>query len=364
MSDERIPFSRDVRITDPSSWIFLALLGVLLAIAVAWSIFGSIDRTALGSGLILRDHRFGIMDIESTGSGPIKSINVKIGDIVAEGDAVAELDLALGREQSDAAKTLLESLISQDRRLDLEEQDRLRVLQAKIQNQTELFEKGLITRAPLLDTKASIEAIHQRAMHRELLILRQQGTSDQGHLRHNFESILRSDHAGRVVEIVGVEGDYVTVGKTIARLESLSGTFEALIYIPAQEGKKVHVGMDVRIAPSTVRPEEFGHISGRVRTVSAFPVTKENVVRALRNDHLVENLLQGGSAIEVVVSLDSDPQSPTGFRWNSRRSPDLKIESGTLCKATIVLRRERPISLVIPFLKRFFQAPAPHPPKV
>ena len=58
-----------------------------------------------------------------------------------------------------------------------------------------------------------------------------------------------------------------------------------------------------------------------------------------------------GQPYEIVVDLERDPDAFSGFRWSSR-GPDVTIEAGTMCGARIVIERQRPITLVIPRIKK------------
>jgi HlyD family secretion protein len=61
--------------------------------------------------------------------------------------------------------------------------------------------------------------------------------------------------------------------------------------------------------------------------------------------------MQQGPPIQVNVALSRDPATPTGYRWSSSRGPSLEISSGTLAAGNIVVRRERPVSLLLPTLR-------------
>ncbi len=160
-----------------------------------------------------------------------------------------------------------------------------------------------------------------------------------------------SPHDGRVVEVLMVEGDYVQQGARILSVEPSDARLEAVVYAPLAEGKKVQPTMEVEIALSTVRPEEYGYMLGRVISVSEFPVTEQGMVRVLGAPELASQFSMGGRPYEIVVQLLRDPDSGTGFLWSSQ-GPDIGIESGTACSVRIVTERRRPITLVIPFLKR------------
>ncbi len=167
----------------------------------------------------------------------------------------------------------------------------------------------------------------------------------------NRITYLSSPHQGRVVEIMLGQGDYVQQGMRLLNLEPVDARVEALIYVPFTNGKRIQPAMEVEIALSTARPEEFGYLLGRVKSVSTFPVTEQGMVRALGAPELARQFSQSGQPYEVTVELLMDPTSPSGYIWSSR-GPDIRVESGTACTARIVVERQRPISLVIPLLRR------------
>jgi HlyD family secretion protein len=109
--------------------------------------------------------------------------------------------------------------------------------------------------------------------------------------------------------------------------------------------------MEVQISPSTVKPEEFGFMLGEVKSVSLFPSTPEGMQRVLRNDQLVKELSQRGSPIEVTADLLLNPATRSGYKWSSPQGPPIGIFSGTLCTASIVVDRKRPVEYVIPKIK-------------
>ena len=76
---------------------------------------------------------------------------------------------------------------------------------------------------------------------------------------------------GRVLEIKISAGSVLAVGTPVIAIESEGGKLEALVYIPAERGKNVKPGMQVRVEPSTVKREEFGTMIGTVDDGLRFP---------------------------------------------------------------------------------------------
>jgi len=164
-----------------------------------------------------------------------------------------------------------------------------------------------------------------------------------------------SPHTGRVLEIRTIEGSVVNVGSPIVTLESLDQAgreLEAVIYIPASEGKKVRPEMLAEVTPSTVKREEFGFIPSQVTAVSKLPATQQGMLRTLGSEELVKQFGQT-AVIEVRADLTEDPTSSSGYQWSSK-GPDITVEDNTPCTVKIVTEERRPISMVIPLLKEWF----------
>jgi HlyD family secretion protein len=53
-----------------------------------------------------------------------------------------------------------------------------------------------------------------------------------------------------------------------------------------------------------------------------------------------------------VVRLQRDEATVSGYRWAVGSGPPIRLTSGTLTKAEITTRQQRPIELVVPIMKR------------
>jgi HlyD family secretion protein len=111
--------------------------------------------------------------------------------------------------------------------------------------------------------------------------------------------------------------------------------------------------MTAHLTPATVKREEYGSIVGRVLSVGAAPSTAAGMMAVLDNRELVTSLTQAGPQLAVGVELEPDTSAASGYRWSSGRGPAITIGSGTLATGEFVVRREPPIALVIPALKKF-----------
>lgn len=388
-----------MQVTNPRGWLALGALVALLIAALVWGIFGSIPTEAFGEGILLR--RGGVSDLVTTGSGQVQEVLVAVGDVIDKGQVVATIrqdSLLRQIDDAEARKTALEAEY-QDLIDYAEEQKRLsagnlaqqranlersietlernlEILEERIAAQRDLLADGLITQQTLLTTEQEFNTTRDQIASQRLeasgLELRrleaeqqldQQIEARQGELR-DLDLELRelrasleenvnviSADSGRVLELMVDRGDVVSPGTAILSMEVSSEELMAVVYVPAELGKQVQPGMEVRVSPSNVKREEYGYMLGEVTWAAEFPSTSRGMRRLLGNEELVSKLMQEGPPIQVDVALDRDPTTPTGYRWSSSIGPDLEISSGTLTTGSIIVREDRPIALVIPKIR-------------
>jgi HlyD family secretion protein len=353
-----------MQVTSPQGWLALAALGLAVAAGVIWSIVGTISIKVEGNGILMRGKA--VLAVTSGSSGRLVEMLVAPGDNVKEGQAIARLgqpDLTLRIRSTEEE---LNQLIQQDAGQRRRQAGIIAQLQRQRDEQSETirrlqltFEKGIITQDRVQQAKRELTAIDERISQARLIDTgRANRIADMRRQLRQLESELEisteivSAYPGRVLEVTAMPGDLVNAGSRVITLESFEEPIEAVIFIPAADGKKVQSGMDVLISPSTVRAEEYGFIIGKVRDVSDYPMTSEGLLRILRNPRLVEELTGTSAPIEVSTDLIEDPDTPSGFRWSSSQGPPNRVYSGTLCSASVTVDKRRPISYVIPILKR------------
>lgn len=249
-----------VQVTSPKSWLALLALGLLLVTAVTWSIIGRIPVEISGSAILLNSG--GVKNIISVEQGQISALYLTSGQIVEQGQLIAEITPA-----------------------------------------------GAATAVPV-----------------------------------------HSPYNGRILELKTDVGSLVSQGASLASLEFVGEdvTQEVVMYVAPADGKRIQPGMTAQIAPVTAQVEEYGFMLGRVEAVSEFPATYAGILRVLGSEELMQALGISGAPIEVRISLFSDENTPSGYRWSSSQGPDFAISSGTLASAAITVDSQRPINLVLP----------------
>ncbi len=388
-----------VQITNPRGWLALGALGAILVAALGWGVWGSIPAEATGEGILIRQG--GVSDLVTAANGQVEEILVNVGDVIAKGQPVARIRqdatvrqirdnrARLADLQADYSETLntseqqkrlrVRDLAQQranlERSIAMLEKD-LELLRERIEAERRLLDDGLITKQSFLVTQQTLNAKGDELASQRLQLdgldlqrleadqqLDQQLTAKRTAIR-DLELSLRelnaklsenvnvvASHSGRVLEILAGRGDVVNPGSPILSIEVVSEELVAVLFVPASSGKQVQAGMRVRVSPSTVKKEEYGGILGRVTWVAEFPSSARGMIRLLGNEALVTRLMAEGPPIQVNVSLERDPATPTGFRWSSSQGPAVKISSGTLAEGSVIVREDRPISLLIPTIR-------------
>ena len=83
-----------VRVTSPRWWLSLFGVGLLLAAAGVWSVFGSAPTEVAGQGLLIGPR--GLDQVDAPVQGTVLSISVDAGDRIRSGQAVAALQQGSG----------------------------------------------------------------------------------------------------------------------------------------------------------------------------------------------------------------------------------------------------------------------------
>lgn len=278
--------------TTPVGWLALTAVLLLIASGIIWSLFGVMATKVNGYGVIVDSG--GAASITHQAGGRVLALNVDTGDRVEKGQVVALVEQPALEQQIAKLKAELTAATSR--------QD----MNSKVAELNSLTEK--------------------LARDREVI----------------------SPFAGIIVEQKVNSGDYVQPGAGLygIRLDQERGDVIAILYVPVLEGKKIKPGMLVQIAPGSVDASEYGTLTGRVNTISDYPVSSEGVNSWVSNKELTTWLLQknGGAAVEVRAELIRDPETVTGYLWSSVMGAPEVITPGTVCTGSIVVKRQPPLS--------------------
>lgn len=382
----------------------LMTLGLALVVVASgvWGTFGTIATQVVGKGILVSAGER-MYPVATTAEGLVKDILLTPGEHIAAGQTVATLDQPEATGQLVHAKRRLaeleEALAMTRQQSDKERAERRRQTDAQLQSLTIELSQARERATRLSRILAEQDALLARGFARKLDVeqLRQnrdQAAADvsraESHQRQaegayvDFEDQLlmrvadaehrvseqrdhveqlalklansvdvRSPSEGIVEEIRISKGSVVRPGDIVATLANEFRGYEVLAFLEPYQGKQVEVGMRVHVVPGTVKKEEFGAARGVVVEVSERPLSDAGVNALLRNPTLTQHFVKDGPPVFVRVDLDEDPSAPSGLAWWTGRGPPFAIGIGTMSSAEVVVREQPPITLVVPYLKRF-----------
>lgn len=389
-----------LHVTGFHGWLALVAVFGVLAVAVVWGAEGSVISTASGEGLIVR--RGGVLNVVARSAGMIVDLHGRPGDKVAAGELIATIaqpvlveklrtmrsalaDAVRQREQSLAVaqntSKLQVAAIEQSRasnELQINElEDRAGVLTQQIKLEEQLYQKGLVTHQQVLAMRQTLTGIHDqvqalRAQMKQYtaqeFVVRSQPEQADAPMRANIASLQRdlagmekelsmaervtSPFAGEVLEIKVYPGSSVVAGQPLLSVQPKEASLELVAYVASAQAKDIRQGLQAQISPLNIKREEYGFMLGEVDYVADYPSTPEALMRNFENASLVQALTQAGPVSEIHVGLQTDSHTFSGYRWSTSQGPSALISSGTLCTVQIITKRQKPASLLLPYLRR------------
>lgn len=390
-------------LASPKSWVALLTLIGLLVVVLLWGIFGTVPTKIGGQGILIRNG--GVFDVVATGSGILKEMPpLNSGDTVHKDQVIGRIAQPLLMQEIQLAEKSLSDARRERERVTRFVEDDLRLqkqsllqqratqvaaaaakreliasLEKSLNSQESLRRDGVITqqryeesKQRLYGSQQELEAIQNQLkqieiqtlnlenQHRERLkasddqVFNAQDQLDRLKAKADLVTQVLSPYDGKVVEVMATVGDLISEGKPLLSIQFGSKALEAEIYLPPHsEIKRVRPGSPVQISPNTAKREEYGFMLGRVVSVSEFPATPQGMMALLNNESLVQMLSQQGAPFVAHVELLPDTKTISGYQWSSQAGAGLDVSSGTLCMASVILRQQAPITLVIPALKKF-----------
>jgi HlyD family secretion protein len=387
-------------VTTPRAWLGLIAGCVVIAGAVVWGFVGRTPDTIDGAGILHR--RGGLFEVQSLGAGTITELTVKAGDLVTDGQVVAHIgqpELERNIAQSEArlgdvtgVGSESSGMIKGNRELEIKSagdqlvrieqaqkdaREQLAYLEDRLKAQDEAVRRGLINRdlyqttnVEASRTRDAITGMDVQKTQLQAHIVELRNQASQGlftldrqiqterhqlellRLQHERTSTVRSPYNGRIVEMQVDAGNAVRAGQPLMALELQDQDLDCFVFVPLV-GKRITPGMPVRITPSGISWEEYGYLVGRVVSVSDAPLSPTAMNVYLRNDTLVQQFSAHGGAYLVNVAIEKDAGTSSGLKWTTHAGPPQHFGSGTLLTASVTIREQRPIALVIPALRRW-----------
>jgi multidrug resistance efflux pump len=168
-------------------------------------------------------------------------------------------------------------------------------------------------------------------------------------LEYHAKSMILSPTDGMVISIAS-EGDYLQVGKEIARLVSediYTNNQEVTAFASYNEGKKLKKGMSVQISPHFAPREEYGYMEGVITRIANIPSTRGDTIKRFGGFISEKDLDEHDSNIEVKITIFADSGPKSHLKWSNQKGEALEIDAGTKCNIAVLINRIRPIDLLL-----------------
>jgi hypothetical protein len=124
-----------------------------------------------------------------------------------------------------------------------------------------------------------------------------------------------------------------------------------VFFVPLTDAKKLKSGMEVRLTPSTVNEQEYGHMNGKITSVASSPASTQEMRDRVGDDLMVSGLQQQGPSLEVIVAINRDESTASGYEWSNKKGAEIFIGDGTVISANVITDSKAPITKLLPYLK-------------
>ncbi len=395
-----------MRVTSGLTRLTLSALALATCACVAWSAYVDVPVNIAGNGIFIDPQGELLKPIRAPMEGVVEAIFVAEGDRVREGQPLARLrlpDRLAALERSNRNLAGLERQAVQTIALQKDEQineskareTRKSAIESRIQDlkqrlewqqerelaQEALLKSGVTSKIRANEVKIATQQVADQiaSAHSDLSNLvadgfTQDGRRDREKLAINLQieqakseiialktelargTILTSSIHGAVAELSGDRGGIVTAGQPILSImpENFAGSLDIVVYVPLSQGKRVKVGSNVLVKPSSLATTEQARILGIVKDVSEAPITDRALNRMLGNAALVSQVTKDGAPFSLRITLLRGENGQSEYKWTSSNPPEIRLTPGTPVSVKITVERESLLALALPALKKLF----------
>ena len=299
-------------------------LAILTSLGVAWSLSGTVPIVARGSGVMVRGDV--PLRVTSPSQGRVLKLHRAVGDSIAAGELVAEIDAPELRLQLTEAQGLLTALQQSDRNLRAEEQQAITTVAAAMarpDGAMPIPESQVLDRLDeLLAARAARAAEIERASATVRRLVQEQDERSQ----------VRAPVAGTVIAIEVAEGAAVERGTPLVQIAPAAGDgrVRCIAAMRDSEPGRIGQGMRVRLSPQGTRPEIHGFALGVVERVTGAG--------------------DADAAETVIVLMDADAATPSGLSWVGGGGLPDRMAPVSRAEIFITVDEVAPVMLAMPWL--------------
>ena len=391
-------------VTRTRGWVTLVTIALILICGIIWSIFGSVSRNVTGMGMIL--HGEAPLLVQAKSSGQLVELGYQQGDTVKKGDVIASINDTVSQLQLADLQKAYAALEKVHADLNQKDQAQLKLLQANLERQLsninesisgteaiillqteqlhaeqELLKEGLISKQQAIATQQTLTTLtntkldseaqlkvaqlnHEVAVSgiqvqldaRSILILTKESSINELEAGIQQQHVILSPVDGTIMELRFDVSNMIGVGDNVAEIMPFAKSKNKCVaYVDATFGKRIKKGMSVLVSPSVARPEKYGYIEGTVIEIGELIASQATIELAYSNKLFAQEIINANpSPIKVVIALNEDEHTPSGYEWTSAGGFPYPVDIGTITTIKVQYETERPIELFLPWLNKVF----------
>jgi|TARA_B100000315_G_C14563417_1_gene581685 HlyD family secretion protein len=391
-------------VTRTRGWVTLVTIALILICGIIWSIFGSVSRNVTGMGMIL--HGEAPLLVQAKSSGQLVELGYQQGDAIKKGDVIASINDTVSQLQLADLQKEYAALEKVHADLNQKDQAQLKLLQANLERQLsninesisgtealillqteqlhaeqELLKEGLISNQQVIATQQTLTTLtntkldseaqlkvaqlnHEVAVSgiqvqldaRSILILSKESSINELEAGIQQQHVILSPVDGTIMELRFDVSNMIETGDDVAEIMPFAKSKNKCVaYVDATFGKRIKKGMSVLVSPSVARPEKYGYIEGTVIEIGELIASQATIELAYSNKLFAEKIIRANpSPIKVIVALNEDEHTPSGYEWTSAGGFPYPVDIGTITTIKVQYETERPIELFLPWLNKVF----------
>lgn len=163
----------------------------------------------------------------------------------------------------------------------------------------------------------------------------------------NDQQVL-SPASGDIVSIETQLGEKVTPTQVLVWLQPFLKEHEkqqVTGFLQNPQAEQVTVGMPVEITMADADPTEYGRLIGKVAELIPFWTSQAQALFPTKN--FIDTSTPLFTHL-IIVDLQTDPHTKSGYHWTSGKGPPFTIKPGTPCTLSIITEQKKLLSYLIP----------------
>jgi HlyD family secretion protein len=295
------------------------------------------------------------VEIKSKANGIVEALNVKVGDVVASGSTLAELDkellaARLREEQANlqAAEASLQAARAQLQKNVIEaEGPEVEFARRAYERAKALYDEKLFSQSQLDDAKSAFEQVEnrQRGAKGQLVIARARVSEAEAKVAQSRAAVSRAEEdlrnatirapihgtvLSRDVEVGSPVSSILNLGANATLVMTLGDIDRVFVRGKVDEADigRVRVNMPARISVETFKDKKF---DGRVTLISPLGVEKDNVTTFMVEVSIDNpgNELKANMTANAEIVLEEHPDSvivpEAAITYDAQRNPTVEV---------------------------------------